>query len=196
MRRPKRKWPLRSSTGPSSRRSLLRGPTGSSDCSSTWSMKMWADFSFLLVDVLLADLIFNVGFSCSSSHIASFSVQPGDRTPRCVHCCLSSWRNAGLVSNCSLALLTGPSGRDTIWRAAGSGREVYIKMRQKMWHSYCFVRFQVFSLRFKFQVFFASVIKNNKEIDGGGGCTIRFDWCVKSSEGKVYSTVFSAYLVK
>lgn len=45
MRRLRRKWPLRSSTGPSSRRSLLRGPTGSSDCSNTWSMKTWADFN-------------------------------------------------------------------------------------------------------------------------------------------------------
>lgn len=98
MKRLKRKWPLRSSTGPSSRRSSLRGPTGSCGCSSTWSMKMWAVLLLPFGLHLLADFIL--------SHCHS-PFQTGDRTARRVHLCDSSRRNAGLVSNQSLSQFTG-----------------------------------------------------------------------------------------
>ena len=49
MRRVQRKWPSRNSTGPSSQRSLQRGPTESCGCSNTWSMKMWVEPFFHLI---------------------------------------------------------------------------------------------------------------------------------------------------
>lgn len=86
MRRLKRKWLLRSSTGHSSQRYLLRGPTGSSGCLNTWSMRMWVEFNF--------------PYPLKEQYIQSpsLSFKPGDWTSWCVHTCLGTRWDPGLVS--------------------------------------------------------------------------------------------------